>query len=276
LARQPDAENTFIRNRKLPLQTLVAVMLSGMRKSVQTELDEFFAHLKEQAQLVHHVSEQAFAKARAKLSVTAIPALNDWLVKRADTDGFVPRWRGLRLVAADASALSFGRRACHSPRAANAEQIAFGLYLPGAEMMLAASLHSVHEGERQMLFQHLDRLSAGDVLLMDRGYPSRWLVAALNARGIGFCMRVAMAGNAAFACVRDFLRSGQDDLVVTLPAPDRRDANDYECPATAQTVRLIRHVASTGKVRVLMTNLLDTADFPHAEFGDPGPRSDSK
>jgi hypothetical protein len=243
-------------------------MLSGMRKSVQTELDEFFAHLKEQAQLVHHVSEQAFAKARAKLSTTAIPALNDWLVERADADGFVPRWNGRRLVAADASTLRFGRRASHVARAASTDQIAFGLYLPGAEMMLAASLHSVHEGERQMLFQHLDRLSDKDVLLMDRGYPSRWLVAVLNARRIGFCMRVEKAGNAGFACVRDFLRSGEDDRIVTLAAPDRRDATDYECPATAQTVRLIRHVSSTGKVRVLMTNLLEQQDFPRAQFGD--------
>ena len=263
-----NAGTAFVRRRKLPLPTLVAVMLSGMRKSVQTELDEFFAHLKEQAQLVHNVSEQAFAKARAKLSTTAIPALNDWLVARADADGFVPRWHGLRLVAADASTLRFGRRASHIARAASADQIAFGLYLPGAEMMLAASLHSVHEGERQMLFQHLDRLSGGDLLLMDRGYPSRWLVAVLNARGIGFCMRVEKAGNAGFACVRDFLRSGDDERIVTLAPPDRRDATDYECPATPQTVRLVRHVASTGKVRVLMTNLLDPVAFPAHEFGD--------
>lgn len=52
-------------------------MLSGMRKSVQTELDEFFAQLKAQAQLVHHVAEQAFAKARTTLPVAAIPALNE-------------------------------------------------------------------------------------------------------------------------------------------------------------------------------------------------------
>lgn len=263
-----DAGNAFVRRRKLPLPALVAVMLSGMRKSVQTELDEFFAHLKEQAQLVHHVSEQAFAKARAKLSTTAIPALNDWLVARADADGFVPRWRGRRLVAADASTLRFGRRASHVARASSADQIAFGLYLPGAEMMLAPSLHSIHEGERQMLSQHLDRLSGGDLLLMDRGYPSRWLVAALNARGVSFCMRVEKAGNAGFACVRDFLRSDDAERIVTLAPPDRRDAVDYECPATPQTVRLVRHIASTGKVRVLMTNLVDSAAFPAHEFGD--------
>lgn len=69
-----------------------------------------------------------------------------------------------------------------------------------------------------------------------------------------------------FACVRDFLRL-DDERIVTLTAPDRRDAADYECPATAQTVRLVRHIASTGRVRVLMTNLLDPEAFPAYEFG---------
>ena len=71
---------------------------------------------------------------------------------------------------------------------------------------------------------------------MDRGYPSRWLVAALSARGIGFCMRVEKAGKAGFACVRDFPRSGDDERIVTLAAPDRRDAADYELAARLNRV----------------------------------------
>ena len=267
-ARHADHPNAFCRQRKLPLQSLVAAMLGGMRKSVRAELDEFFGHLEQAAQLVRKVSERAFSRARAKLAATAIPALNDWLVARADGAGFVPRWHGWRLVAADASTLRFGLRASTVADPASADQIAFGLFLPGAELMLAASLHSVHENERQMLFQHLDRLGPGDLLLMDRGYPCRWLPAALNRRGIAFCMRVERAGNAGFACVRDFLRSGLAEAVVTLGAPDRRDCADYECPPGPQTVRLVRHVASTGKVRVLMTNLLDAVRFPAALFGD--------
>ena len=268
LARHPEHARAFTRERKLPLPALVAVMLSGMRKSIQAELDEFFAHLDQQAQLVRDVSDRAFRRARAKLSATALPALNDWLVAQAGAAGLVSTWHGLRLVAADASTLRFGHRASHVPRAASANQIAFGLFLPGAEMMLAASLHSVHENERQMLFQHIDRLSSSDLLLMDRGYPCRWLVALLNQRGIPFCMRVEKDGDAGFACVRDFLRSGLDEQVVFLRAPDKCDAADYECPATPQKVRLVRHVASTGKVRVLMTNLFDTGAFPAAAFGD--------
>lgn len=267
-ARHADYPNAFCRERKLPLPSLLATMLGGMRKSVRAELGEFFGHLQQQAQLVHHVSERAFARARAKLAATAIPALNDWLVARADGAGFVPRWHGLRLVAADASTLRFGLRASTVANPASADQIAFGLFLPGAEMMLAASLHSVHENERQMLFQHLDRLGPGDLLLMDRGYPCRWLPAALSQRGVGFCMRVERGGNAGFACVREFLHSGLDETVVTLNAPDRRDCADYECPPTPQTVRLVRHVASTGKVRVLMTNMLDATHYPASVFGD--------
>ncbi|MEO7493417.1 MAG: IS4 family transposase [Massilia sp.] len=267
-ARHADHPNAFCRERKLPLPSLLAVMLGGMRKSVRAELGEFFGHIEQQAQLVQHVSERAFSRARAKLAATAIPGLNDWLVARADSAGFVPSWQGLRLVAADASTLRFGLRASTVANHASADQIAFGLFLPGAEMMLAASLHNVHGNERQMLFQHLDRLGPGDLLLMDRGYPCRWLPAALSQRGVGFCMRIERSGNAGFACVREFLRSGLAEAVVTLNAPDRRDCADYECPPAPQTVRLIRHVASTGKVRVLMTNLLDAARFPASVFGD--------
>ena len=63
---------------------------------------------------------------------------------------------------------------------------------------------------------------------------------------------------------------GSDDekRIVALAATDRRDAYDYECPATSQTVRLVRHVASTGKIRVLITNLLDPGAFTAQEFGD--------
>jgi hypothetical protein len=87
----------------------------------------------------------------------------------------------LRLVAADASTMRCGLRASHVKRAALPDKILFGLFLPGAELMLAASLHGIEEcGERQMLVQHLDRLSSDDLLLLDRGYPSRWLVSLLK------------------------------------------------------------------------------------------------
>ncbi|MDP3708106.1 MAG: transposase, partial [Polaromonas sp.] len=82
------------------------------------------------------------------------------------------------------------------------------------------------------------------------------------------CMRVDRSANSGFTCVRDFLRSGLLEQVVTLRAADRRDVLDFGCPAETQTVRLVRHIAPNGQVRVLMTNLFDVVRFPACSFGD--------
>ena len=268
LAQVPNHPNAFTRSRKLPLPALVALLLSGMRKGIQAELDEFFAHLLQQAQLIRQVSEQAFAQARAKLSPIAFTKLNDWLIERAMHDGFVPLWNGLRLVAADASAVRFGLHANHVKRAALADQILFGLFLPGCELMLSAALYSIHVSERQMLFEHLDLLCSSDLLLLDRGYPCFWLVAVLNLRNIPFCMRVEKSGNYGFVAVRNFLRSGLKEQIITLSAPNQQDALDFGCSKQPQTVRLVRHISSNGQVRVLMTNLLDATRFPASSLSD--------
>ena len=267
-ARHPDHPNAFSRRRKLPLPTLVAIMLCGLRKSVQAELDQFFACLSHTPGLLRHVSAQAFAQARAKLAPGALPALNDYLLRQADASGLVPRWYGLRRIAVDGSYLQLGLRASHVPRAATADKLAMGFYLPDANLMLAASLHSTAEGERQALFEYLDRLGAGDLLLLDRGYPCRWLIAALQQRNIEFCMRVDTGSQGGFAAVHAFLQSDIPEQVVTLPAADKRDINDYGCPGGPLTVRLVRHVTADGAVRILMTSLMDTARFPAALFGD--------
>jgi hypothetical protein len=73
------------------------------------ELDAFFGHIEQPAGLLRPVSGRAFYGARARLAATAIPARKDWRVHDADAAGFVPRWHGLRLVAADASTLRFGQ-----------------------------------------------------------------------------------------------------------------------------------------------------------------------
>ena len=67
-------------------------------------------------------------------------------------------------------------------------------------------------------------------------------------------------------CVRDFLRSGLAEQIVTLRAADRRDALDFECASEPQTVRLVRHIAPNGQARVLMTHLFDVARFQSVDL----------
>jgi hypothetical protein len=195
-------------------------MLSGFKASVQTELNAFFAPLANQADLTREASAQAFSKARKQFSHRAFASLNQRFITRVSSNLTVPRWNDFRVVAADASKMRM-----HLQDASHRfvrEVIAFGLYLPGLEMMLSAELYNASVDERQLLFEHFHQLSAEDLLVLDRGYPARWLIAYLTQRSIHFCMRVDQAG---FVAVKDFLRSGASDRIITLGVC--RTLNDF-------------------------------------------------
>jgi hypothetical protein len=68
----------------------------------------------------------------------------------------LPRWNGLRVVAADASKMRMYLQ--DASRRWVREVFAFALYLPGVEMTLSAELYHAAVGERQMLFEHLPRI----------------------------------------------------------------------------------------------------------------------
>ncbi len=241
---------------------MLVAMLSGFKASVQNELNAFFAHLANQADLLRLASAQAFSKARQNFSFTAFDQLNAHLLGLIDSHLVVPRWHGLRVVAADASKMQLFLQ--DATRRKVREVIAFALYLPGLEMTLAAELYSAEGAERQMLFEHLDKLEARDLLVLDRGYPARWLAASLVQQGRPFCMRVDALG---FTAVKDFLRSGAAEQLISLRAPDAADCLAYECEARPTTVRVIRVVTPNGRVHALMTSLLDAETYPAADFG---------
>lgn len=240
---------------------MLVAMLSGFKASVQTELNAFFAHLANQADLTREASAQAFSKARKQFSHKAFDRLNQRFMSLISTHLVTPRWHGLRVVAADASKMRlYLQDATHR---FVREAIAFALYLPGLEMTLAAELYDADTGERQMLFEHLCKLCATDLLVLDRGYPARWLIARLTQRGIHFCMRVDQTG---FVAVQAFLRSGNLEQVVIIRAPKAIDCKDYGCQQTPTQVRLVRVIAPNGRIYVVMTSLLDSIAYPVAGF----------
>ena len=251
----------FTRNRKLPFPTVLTLLLAGLTRSVQAELDRLFGTLDDSPHSRPKVSAQAFSKARKGISAKVFHRLNQSLLGLVETHLKVPRWRGFRVVAADASKLQLFLQDTTGRKVR--EAIAFMLYLPGLELALDFELYSPLVGERQMLFEHLESLRADDLLVLDRGYPALWLIAALLQRGIHFCLRVDATG---FAEVRRFLRSGQAEAVVTLTAPPARDAADYDVPRQPSTVRLIRGVTPNGRVHVVMTSLRDPIAYPAADF----------
>lgn len=259
---QRTSPSCFSRQRKLTFVSVVAWFLSGVRASVQTELDIFFAVLRDQATLLQEVSAQALFKARKGLRGEVFEVLNAALMRSVQTHLPAALWRGLRVVAVDASDVRLTSR-CAAKRTIVTAKV-LGMYLPGLEMMLYGCLYSRDIGERQMLFEQMHHLQTGDLTVLDRGYPASWLAAVFNRMERSFCMRVdSVGGNV----VRNFARSKASQAVVELPAPNAADAQAYDVPRTPVRVRLIRVLTPTGQIRVLMTNLLDESLYPAQAFG---------
>lgn len=163
---------------------MIAFLLSGVRGAVQGELDAFFSLLARRSQLYRVVTASAFSKARGRLWANVFDPLNTELLRLID-EGLPaqPLWLGLRVLAADASKVRLTLLDREGKRGVR-EATLFGLFRAGIELFDSLILHSSLVGERQMLFERLDRLSHQDMLVLDRGYPGAWWVAALLHRGI--------------------------------------------------------------------------------------------
>ncbi len=172
-------------------------------------------------------------------------------------------------------------RPCHLKRSAAApDQRLFVLYLPGPELTLHASVQSASVGERSMLMEALDQLGPDDVLVLDRGYPAAWLVALLSARGIRFVMRCDNDNDSGWGAAKAFRRSGALDSTVLLNPPSADDVRDWDCPAQAPSLRLVRQIATNGQIRLLATNIDAENRFFKRPFPSPwrpehGPRRPS-
>jgi hypothetical protein len=276
IARHRRSDTDFTRQRTLPFPVVVLFLLNLVKGALQRELDEFFQVLHGTDLADRVVTKSAFCAARQKLKPTAFIELNRHLVRRWYHEAPVRRWHGLDVRAVDGSTLrlpdtpdaiaSFGQMfPAHSDPATLAR--ISQLYDPLNGMILDALIAPYHRDERDLLVEHLAALEAGCLLLLDRGYPAFWVFAALQARKIAWCARVALD---TWSVVRDFLAVGQDDAVVTLHPHGEAlaDCRARAVPTTPIRVRLIRVLLPTGDVEVLMTSLLDAEDCPAEPFAD--------
>ncbi|MGY6214396.1 IS4 family transposase [Methylolobus aquaticus] len=146
---------------------------------------------------------------------------------------------------------------------------ALGLYATDARLMLKATLAPYLTGERALLATLLPHLESTDLLLMDRGFPAVWLFTLLQQRGLPFLARL---DGTQWPCVDAFLRSGQDDTVVTrcVGAEARKQAAAAGQTVTDNTLtfRLLKVVMPNGTVEVLATSLTDAETYPATAFAD--------
>lgn len=268
----------FTRRRTLTFSTVIACLAQGFVKGLQSELDDFFGRLGDQAGFIRAVSKSAFCQARKKLRHSAFRALNQLLLTRWAQSMNVPRWHGWRLVAADTTTLrlpglpeTVAEFGLHGDRwgGATPMAMAFGLYDVASSLMIHADLHPANARERALLAGCLDQVRADDLLLLDRGFPSYRLFAWLLQHQRHFCMRVDSLDFSAFESFCYYERDRDEALVtVNVPAAAARKAAEDGFVLSERTfsLRLIRVRLPNGKQEILATSLLDTAVYPADEF----------
>lgn len=254
-----------------------------LNKAIQRELDNFFKKINSSDYTVREATKGAFTQARAKLNEKGFIRLNelasDTFYKSTEYYG----WYGHRLLAVDGTRLvlpnhptvkkEFGE-CSFGPKADSVRSmgIASMLYDVLNQITLDARLapykskNGKKSSEQALLREHMQRISAKDLLLLDRGYPSLALFFLLKAKGVEFCVR--MKGSW-WKEVRFFKESGEKERIVEfkLPTKDSKKLDDFpQWKDKTIKCRLIRVELDNGEIEILCTSLIDTKAYPHKDF----------
>ena len=274
--RHRTSKEAFTRDRILTFSLVVLFLLNLVKRALQDELDEFFKVLQGGKVALRVVSKSAFSQARQKLEHTVYVELNEEQVAYF-YEAATPRcWHGLRLLAIDGSMGDLPNTAAISAH--------FGVWHPQSggtcakarlsqmfdvlnKITVDALIAPKADGERVLAERHLAHVGAGDLLLIDRGYPAFWLFVAILATGAHFCARLAVSE---WAVAKQFVASGKlEQLVLLRPGYEAKKAClALGLPLAPIRVRLIRVELPSGEIEVLATTLLDRTRFPQSLFAE--------
>jgi hypothetical protein len=273
-SRHRRREKDFTRKRCLTFVIVAIFQLNLIKRALQDELDEFFKLLKGEEVAVREVTKSAFCQARKKLKYEAFIELNQTQVVYFYDHFEFQTWCSFRLLAVDGSTSEL-------PRTPEVTEH-FGAWHPAKggpcplarvsqmfdvinQVTLEAIIAPKVLGERVLAAHHFALLKAGDLVLLDRGYPAFWLFALILHQDGHFCARMPLGG---WSVVEQFVASGLDEQIVTLhpSSVSRKECLARQLSTEPLTVRLIRVELDDGEVEVLATSLLDSERYPVAVF----------
>jgi hypothetical protein len=251
-------------------------VLRNSLKSLQNVVNELMTECSRDP-----VSGSAYSQARYKLKHTAFIELNrEAVVETVYSDGQYRRFRGMRVLAVDGSkillpdsedvreefgTLSYSQGADSDVRGEHPYAVASVLYDVLNRIVLTAELGKADACEVDLAVRHLEHACPGDLLIMDRNYPSYRMPAELTRRNLDFVIRCS---SSSFNAARKMLRGGgPDSRVVKLkPSAGRlSQIRELGLPRTL-TVRFVRVRLNTGEQEVIVTSLTDCILYPAENF----------
>lgn len=130
------------------------------------------------------------------------------------------------------------------------------------QLCIKGLLHPFTDSEENVVLDVLQGRDLGQsLLLLDRGYPSYWLMERLMKKQTHFVMRVQRNANKR---VSEFIDSAQSDITVELLPSYKSIARLKEMevpiePGARLKVRYVKVPLPSGEVEVLATNLYDSS-----------------
>jgi len=252
---------TRIGNNKMTFKSIVVFMMNFVKKSLQLELDDFFDGTNETNL---RVTKQAFSAARQKISPTAFVKLSDAIIEWFYKDTEFKRFKGYRLLSIDGTILEvsnteklrneFGFIENQSMKIARAR--AAGLYDVENDMIITAVLSKYRASERLQAEELINKLEekgfSNDLILFDRGYPSKDLISFIEKKKIKYLMRVSVS----FKSLVNV--KGEDQIV------------EIKHKKETLKVRVLKFPLDSGVTEILITNIFEEtfiiSDFKELYF----------
>jgi len=255
----------------------------GQRFGYQEVVDRYFSAtapvaLGNEAEVPPAAS--AFCRARQKVPLEVFQGLFDQAVEQVSAlaERFpAHRWHGRRVLAIDGTRKNLPHSAelvehfgvperAHYPQA-----LVCTLYDVLAKVPVNVIWGPSRASERVLARRLYGELGAGDLMLLDRGFPCGEILWDLADQQADVLVRLPKSG--LFEAVRAALGHGRDDALVTLepPASLRRERAQAGLPAPLPlTLRVVRVAAprGDGEPAVLLTTLTDAARFTPGALSD--------
>jgi hypothetical protein len=281
----------FTRRRILTFTVVVGFLLNMLTKSLQVELERFLTVLKGPSGS-GSVTQQAFGKARKKLSEKTFIRLDERLVDEFYTDNTYSTWKDYRLMGIDGSTVQLPMTP-EIVKEFGGVSNQHGLVMAMAKISVAfdvdneISVHAIIDRytseERTLALRHLEAIRAfdarthghrghqNDLFLFDMGYPALYFMAVLILWGKDFVIRTS---EAFLKEVQEAIQAEGDDVEIQIPVrtPDRPLSKklltwmpDVD-PDMVLTLRVVKLTLDDGSRETLLTTLRNRGEVPSSEF----------
>jgi len=250
-------------------------LINLIKDSLQTELDNFFKVWLHLELPLSKVTKSAFSQARKKLSHQAFIELDKEQTSYFYESCDYNKWHGYRLIAIDGSTVRLPNSDKTVEEFGIADMSETGIPIILARLSQAydmlnhitidALLSNYHIGEHELAEEHINCLKKSDLALFDRNYASFWLFALLINKNINFCARLKVGS---WKMAKELVVSGNKEMVSEIypSKASKKKCKKLGLQCKPLKLRFIAVKLDSGETEVLITNLMDSYEYPTEIF----------